>query len=584
MCLVNEEMSWGDAGIALAIFGSTLAVAGIFANGTPEQIGEWIPQCFGTPDDMKLAAFGVSEPDAGSDVSSLKSRAVYDEAKDEWVLNGTKTWITNGGIANTHVLVLSVDPELGSRGQASFVVPEGTPGISQGQKFKKMGIRASHTAEVVLDDCRVPGRCLLGGKEKLDERLARAQEGKKTSTQAAMATFEASRPIVGAQAVGIARAAYEYALDYAKERKQFGRAIIENQAIAFKLADMKMHTDAARLLVHRAANMASTGKQFENGEGSMSKLYAGENAVWVTEQAIQILGGYGYVREYPVEQWHRDSKIYTIFEGTSEIQRLVICTGDQRHPHQLTRPGPGAPPAGAAGASPTKPWRWAYAAAWARSRLLVLAKIRFTCVLTVASATKSRAAISVFDRPAAISARTSASRSVSPSGSGAGRGGRAGGAWCAALSKAAWAAGSSTDCPATAASSARRMSSRDASLVRYPAAPAERPAMMESSSAKVVRTTTGSVGWRARIARVASTPSMRGMRRSMSTTSGACVAARSRASRPSPARPTTTVSANPPTMVARPSRTTRWSSAMRTLTTPLLHAPPPSRRRAAPMR
>ena len=171
-------------------------------------------------------------------------RAVYDEAKDEWVLNGTKTWITNGGIANTHVLVLSVDPDLGSRGQASFVVPEGTKGISQGQKFKKMGIRASHTAEVILDDCRVPGRCLLGGKEKLDERLARAKEGKRTSTQAAMATFEASRPIVGAQAVGIARAAYEFALDYAKERRQFGRAIIENQAIAFKLADMKMHTDA----------------------------------------------------------------------------------------------------------------------------------------------------------------------------------------------------------------------------------------------------------------------------------------------------------------------------------------------------
>ena len=190
MCLVSEEMSWGDAGIALAIFGSTLAVAGIFANGTPEQTAEWIPQCFGTPDDIKLAAFGVSEPDAGSDVSSLKSRAVYDEAKDEWVLNGTKTWITNGGIANTHVLVLSVDPALGSRGQASFVVPEGTPGISQGQKFKKMGIRASHTAEVILDDCRVPGRCLLGGKEKLDERLARAKEGKRTSTQAAMATFE----------------------------------------------------------------------------------------------------------------------------------------------------------------------------------------------------------------------------------------------------------------------------------------------------------------------------------------------------------------------------------------------------------
>jgi len=325
MALVSEEMSWGDAGIALAIFGSTLAVAGIYGNGTPEQQAEWIPQCFGTPDDLKLAAFGVSEPDAGSDVSSLKSRAVYDEAKDEWVLNGTKTWITNGGIANTHVLVLSVDPTLGSRGQASFVVPEGTPGISQGQKFKKMGIRASHTAEVVLDDCRVPGRCLLGGKEKLDARLARAREGKKTATQAAMSTFEASRPLVGAQAVGIARAAYEYSLDYAKERQQFKRPIIENQAIAFKLADMKVRIDAARLLVWRAAWMAATGKPFEAGEGSQSKLFAGETAVWVTEQAIQILGGYGYVREYPVERWHRDSKIYTIFEGTSEIQRLVVA-------------------------------------------------------------------------------------------------------------------------------------------------------------------------------------------------------------------------------------------------------------------
>jgi alkylation response protein AidB-like acyl-CoA dehydrogenase len=322
--IVSEEMAWGDAGIALSIFGTTLGVAGIFANGTPEQLAEWMPQCFGTPEKVQLAAFGVSEPDAGSDVSSLRSRAVYDAAKDEWVLNGTKTWITNGGIADVHVLVLSVEPELGSRGHASFVVPPGTPGIRQGQKFKKMGIRASHTAEVILEDCRVPGRCLLGGKEKLDERLARAREGKSSRVQAAMATFEASRPAVGAQAVGIARAAYEYSLDYAKERRQFGRAIIENQGIAFKLADMKTHIDAARLLVRRASWMASAGKTFESGEGSMSKLFAGETAVWVTEQAIQILGGYGYVREYPVERWHRDSKIYTIFEGTSEIQRLIV--------------------------------------------------------------------------------------------------------------------------------------------------------------------------------------------------------------------------------------------------------------------
>jgi acyl-CoA dehydrogenase len=326
--IASEELCWGDAGIALAIFGTTLGVSGIIGNGTPEQIAEWVPECFGTPDDIHVASFAVSEPDAGSDVSSLRTRAVYDEAKDEWVLNGTKTWITNGGIdkvPNVHVVVASVEPDLKSRGHASFVVPPGTPGLSMGQKFSKMGIRASHTAEVVLDDVRVPGRCLLGGKEKLDARLARAREGKSSRVQAAMSTFEASRPLVGAQALGIARAAYEYALDYAKERKAFGKPIIENQAIAFKLADMKMHIDAARLLVWRACWMGHNGKQFTSGEGSMSKLYAGEVAVKATEEAIQILGGAGYVKDHPVEQWHRDSKIYTIFEGTSEIQRLVVA-------------------------------------------------------------------------------------------------------------------------------------------------------------------------------------------------------------------------------------------------------------------
>jgi acyl-CoA dehydrogenase len=224
-----------------------------------------------------------------------------------------------------HVIVASVEPELRGRGHASFVVPPGTPGLTMGQKFQKHGIRASHTAEVILADVRVPGSCLLGGKEKLDARLARAREGGSSRVQAAMATFEATRPLVGAQAVGIARAAYEYALDYAKERVQFGRPIIENQAIAFKLADMKTEIDASRLLVWRASWMAHTGKKFESGEGLMSKLKAGETAVRVTEEAIQILGGYGYVRDYPVERWHRDAKIYTIFEGTSEIQRLVIA-------------------------------------------------------------------------------------------------------------------------------------------------------------------------------------------------------------------------------------------------------------------
>jgi acyl-CoA dehydrogenase len=329
--IVNEELFWGDAGIGMALMGTTLGVAGIAGSGTPQQMMEWIPQCFGTPDDPKVAAFCVSEPDAGSDVSSLRTVARYDEATDEWVINGQKAWATNGGIANIHVVVASVDRELGSRGQAAFVIPPGTPGLSQGAKVRKHGLRASHTAEVVLDDCRVPGSCLLGGKEKLDQRLARAREGTSAKKQAAMSTFEMSRPTVGAQAVGIARAAYEYALEYAKERVQFGRPIIENQAIAYTLADMKMEIDCARLLVWRASWMGRSGKPFHNAEGSMSKLKAGEVAVWATERAIQILGGNGYAREYPVERWHRDAKIYTIFEGTSEIQRLVVARAISGH-------------------------------------------------------------------------------------------------------------------------------------------------------------------------------------------------------------------------------------------------------------
>jgi acyl-CoA dehydrogenase len=323
--LVNEELFWGDAGIGMSIMGTTLAVAGIFSAGTPEQLVEWVPQCYGTADDPKVGAFCVSEPDAGSDVSALRTRARYDEAKDEWVLNGQKAWATNGGIAAVHVVVASVEPELGVRGQAAFVIAPGIAGLEQGTKLKKHGLRASHTADVFLDDCRVPGTCLLGGKEKLDERLARAREGTAAKGQAAMRTFEVSRPTVGAQAIGIARAAYEYALDYAKERVQFGRPIVENQAIAFALADMKMEIDAARLLIWRASWMGRTGREFTAAEGSMSKLKAGEVAVWVTERAIQILGGNGYTREYPVERMHRDAKIYTIFEGTSEIQRLVIA-------------------------------------------------------------------------------------------------------------------------------------------------------------------------------------------------------------------------------------------------------------------
>jgi hypothetical protein len=207
------------------------------------------------------------------------------------------------------------------------VVPPGTRGLAQGQKFRKHGVRASHTAEVVLDAVRVPGRCLVGGKDRLDERLARAAGGQAEQArreQEAMKTFEATRPSVASMAVGVARAAYEYARDYSRTRVQFGRPIGQTEAIAFMLADMGAAVDAARLLTWRAAWMARQRKPFTRAEGSMSKLVAGETAVRVTEQAIQVLGGYGYTRDHPVERWHRDAKIFTIFEGTSEIQRLII--------------------------------------------------------------------------------------------------------------------------------------------------------------------------------------------------------------------------------------------------------------------
>jgi len=320
--IAQEELFWGDAGIGLAIMGSSLAAAGIFAAGTPDQVMTWVPECYGTPKEIKLGAFAVTEPNAGSDVRSLKTTARRDGT--DWVLNGTKVFITNGGIADTHVVVASVDPELGAKGQATFVIPKGVKGISQGAKHKKMGIRASHTAEVVLDDVRVPGRCLVGGKERLDERLARVREGGRSGEQAAMRTFEASRPSVAAMAVGVGRAAVEYASGYARDRVQFGHPIGQNQGVAFMLADMQASVDAARLLTWRAAWMARNGRRFTHAEGSMSKLVAGETAVRVTEQAIQILGGNGYTRDFPVERWHRDAKIFTIFEGTSEIQRMLI--------------------------------------------------------------------------------------------------------------------------------------------------------------------------------------------------------------------------------------------------------------------
>lgn len=323
--ILAEELFWGDGGIGLSMMGTGLAAAGIAAAGTVEQTVEWVPQCYGTDKDVRVGAFCSSESEAGSDVANMRTTAKYDEASDEWVIFGQKAWVTNGGVADVLVVQAVVDPDLGSRGQAAFVMKADTAGIAAPQKLRKHGLRASNTADIFFDDVRIPGSALLGGKDKLDEKLARAREGCKTSGQAAMATFERTRPTVGAMAVGVARAAHEFALGYAKERVVFGRPIIENQAISFLLADMATEIDAARLLVRRAAWMAATGQKFSAAEGSMSKLKAGRVAVWSTERAMQILAGVGYTREYPVERMHRDAKIFDIFAGTEQIQQLVIA-------------------------------------------------------------------------------------------------------------------------------------------------------------------------------------------------------------------------------------------------------------------
>jgi acyl-CoA dehydrogenase len=322
--LMMEEIFWGCAGIGLCIFGTGLPLSALASVGTPEQLFEWAPRMFGTPEDPKIAAFAVTEPQAGSDVRNLRTKAVREG--DEWVINGTKVFITNGQYADTYVVVATVDPTLGHRGQASFIITRDDPGIKPGKKEKKLGIRASDTSEVILEDCRIPVDRVLGGIDRLEAKLAKAKSGESTGrSSAALRTFEVTRPSVAAQAVGIARAALEFAIDYAKDRTAFGVPIAQHQSIQNILADMATEVEASRLLVHRAAWLAASGQPFPKAEGSMSKLKAGETAVRVTEQAVQVLGGYGFIKDFPVEKWYRDSKIYTIFEGTSEIQRMVIA-------------------------------------------------------------------------------------------------------------------------------------------------------------------------------------------------------------------------------------------------------------------
>jgi acyl-CoA dehydrogenase len=317
-----EEFHWGCAGIALAISGSGLAAAGIASSGTPEQIGQWVPECFGAGEEIKLGAYAVTEPQAGSDVKSLKTTAKRDG--DEWVLNGTKVFITNGGIADVHVVVATVDPSLGTRGQASFVIGKDTPGLSQGKKESKLGIRASHTAEIVLEDCRIPAENLLGGEEKLEKKLQRGREGKKSRGADALATFEITRPLVGASALGIAQAAYEWTLEYLDGQSEGGTPLLQVQRIQQTLADVATEIEAARLLVQRAAWMGRNGIPMRGGQGSMSKLKAGDVTMWATTTLMDLVGPDAWRADLPLEKFFRDAKIYQLFEGTAEIQRMVI--------------------------------------------------------------------------------------------------------------------------------------------------------------------------------------------------------------------------------------------------------------------
>ncbi|WP_163151306.1 acyl-CoA dehydrogenase [Anoxybacillus sp. MB8] len=255
----------------------------------------------------KLGAYGLSEPGAGSDVSAMKTRAVRDG--DHYVLNGSKVWITNGGEADIYVVFAVTDPEKKHRGISAFIVEKGTPGFSIGKKEKKLGIRSSPTTELIFEDCRIPKENLLG------------EEGE--GFKIAMMTLDGGRNGIAAQAVGIAQGALDAAVEYAKGRVQFGKPIAEQQGIAFKLADMATAIEAARLLTYQAAWLESNGLPYGK-ESAMAKLFAGDTAMKVTVEAVQIFGGYGYTKDYPVERFMRDAKITQIYEGTQEIQRIVI--------------------------------------------------------------------------------------------------------------------------------------------------------------------------------------------------------------------------------------------------------------------
>ncbi|HET91289.1 MAG TPA: acyl-CoA dehydrogenase [Chloroflexi bacterium] len=305
-CLVAEELAWGCLGIATAIIGAGLAAVPITIAGSDEQKARYLPW-FCDEETVRLGGFALTEPEAGSDAASIRTTAVRDG--DEYVLNGQKRFITHGGVADLYAIFATVNPGSGHQGITAFLVEGHTPGLSAGKKEDKMGMRACHTGDVILEDVRVPVENRIG------------EEG--MGFYIAMKSFEHTRPVVAACAVGVARAAYEYAFQYAQERVQFGKPIIAKQAIRFMLADMVTEIEAARLLTWQAAWRADQGLPC-NVQASMAKAFAADATMRITTDAVQILGGYGYMREYPVEKWMRDAKILQIVEGTSQIQRVII--------------------------------------------------------------------------------------------------------------------------------------------------------------------------------------------------------------------------------------------------------------------
>jgi acyl-CoA dehydrogenase len=302
--VVCEELGWGCAGMYTSMMANTLALTPIDLFGTDEQKKEFLPPL---TQELSFACFGLTEREAGSDNSMIKTTAVKDG--DHYILNGSKTFITNAGVAKIGVIFASTDPSRGARGLSAFIVPMDTPGVKVGKHENKMGHRASDTAELYFDDVKIPVGNLL------------KREG--YGFIIAMKTLDSARPAVGAGAVGVARAAYEEALKYAQNRVQFGKPIAAFQYNAFKLAEMATDIDAARLLVYRSAWMLDTGKKASK-ESAMAKVVATDTAMRVTTDAVQMMGGYGYMKEYPVEKMMRDAKLFQIYEGTNEIQKHVI--------------------------------------------------------------------------------------------------------------------------------------------------------------------------------------------------------------------------------------------------------------------